>query len=117
MFRTINQTVLIFVNGHAGQNALLDAFVLELSGNHLFKGVIVAMVLVGLWASQADRSEDRRTGVISTMLISMVAIFNAHPHALRRARSCFPLSRHRISNSVLYITSSCDHVRFTRADS
>lgn len=75
MFETINQTVFASINGYAGQNALLDAFVLELMNNHIFKGVIVAMVLVALWASQGDQSEHRRTGVISTILISMVGIF------------------------------------------
>ncbi|MCA0343237.1 MAG: phosphatase PAP2 family protein [Proteobacteria bacterium] len=75
MFTTINQSVFAFVNGYAGQNALLDAFVLELMNNHIFKGVIVAMVLVALWASHGDRPEQRRTGVISTILISMVGIF------------------------------------------
>jgi undecaprenyl-diphosphatase len=74
MFNAINQNVFAFVNGYAGQNALLDAVVLELCNNHLFKGVVVATVLVGLWVSQGGRSEERRTGVISTILISMVGI-------------------------------------------
>jgi undecaprenyl-diphosphatase len=73
MFSTINQDVFAFVNGYAGQNALLDAVVLELCNNHIFKGMVVATVLVGLWVA-GGHSAERRTGVIATILISMVGI-------------------------------------------
>jgi undecaprenyl-diphosphatase len=74
MFSTINQNVFAFINGYAGQSPLLDAVVLELCNNHLFKGMVVATVLVGLWVSRGGQSNDRRTGVIATILISIAGI-------------------------------------------
>jgi undecaprenyl-diphosphatase len=67
--------VVAWLNGHAGEDLLLDTLIWEISANQLYKGVVVAMALVGLWAWRGGDSHKRRAGVIAAVGISVLAIF------------------------------------------
>jgi undecaprenyl-diphosphatase len=69
--------VIVFgwLNSRAGQHPFLDLLILEIANNHMFKGVVVAMALVAIWAWRGGDRNRKRAGVLATVVIGLVAIF------------------------------------------
>ena len=93
MLSKIDHALLHLVNGFAGHSAFLDAMVRQIANNGLFKGIFVAMVLVGIWVWRGNAPLSRRAGVIATIIVSVVAIAvgralaNLLPFSLRPVHS------------------------------
>jgi len=70
----IDETVFAAINGFAGQSALRDMAMIEVSHNYLLKGLVPVTVLWFLWFLAGPAEDRKLAGTLAVALMACVAI-------------------------------------------